>query len=128
VRTSFSVLGSLAIAAVAFGVGALTAVSWGWGQAIVIVDIVNRSGRSVSMATLQFDTCGHRGSIQAGVLASNASTQIQYIVCGKGSQTVIADFGDGSNVASISHVESGYRLTERISREDISEHSRLAAP
>ena len=105
----------------------LTAVSRGWGQAIVIVDIVNSSGRSVSMATLQFDTCGHRGSIQAGVLASSASTQIQYMVCGKGSQTVIADFGDGSSVASISHVESGYRLTERLSREDISEHSGLAA-
>ena len=124
-RTSFSVLGSLTIAAVAFGAGALTSMSRGWGQPIAIIDIVNGSGQPVSMVTVQFDTCGHRGSIQAGALAASASTQVRYIVCGEGSQTVIADFGDGSNVASISYVESGYRVTERISRDAISQHTDL---
>jgi len=76
VRTSISVLGSLTIAALAFGAGAMTAASRGWGQAIAIVDIVNGSNKAVGTVTVQFDTCGHRGSIVAGALAPSASTQV----------------------------------------------------
>ncbi len=64
VRTSISVLGSLTIVALAFGAGAMTAMSRGWGQAIAIVDIVNGSNKAVSMVTVQLDTCGYRGSVQ----------------------------------------------------------------
>jgi hypothetical protein len=121
VRTSTSVIGSLTIAALAFGAGAMTAMSRGWGQAIAIVDIMNVSNKAVSTVTVQFDTCGYRGSVQAGAMAPGASTQVRYIVCGEGGQIVMAQFADGTTVKSAeAYVETGYRVTERISRDAIS--------
>jgi hypothetical protein len=125
VRTSISVLGSLTIAALAFGAGAMTAISRGWGQAIATVDIVNGSDQALSMVTVQFDTCGHRGSVQAGTLGPRASTQIRYVVCGEGGQVVTAQFADGRVVKTAAYVETGYRVTERISRDAISQHISL---
>jgi hypothetical protein len=125
VRTSISVVGSLTLAAVAFGAGAMIAMSRGWGEAIAIIDIVNATNQAVSMVTVQFDTCGYRGSIQAGALAPNASTQVRYMVCGEGGQTVTAQFADGTLLKSAAYVESGYRVTEKISRDVISQHTDL---
>jgi hypothetical protein len=78
-RTSISVFGSLTSATLAFGAGAMTAVSRGWGQAIAIVNVVNGTDQAVSMVTVQFETYGYRGSIQGGALAPSASTQIRYM-------------------------------------------------
>jgi len=103
----------LTLAAVAFGAGAMIAMSRGWGEAITIIDIVNGTDQAVSMVTVQFDTCGYRGSIQAGALAPNASTLVRYMVCGEGGQTVTAQFADGTLLKSAAYVESGYRVTER---------------
>jgi len=126
VRTSISVLGSLTIAALAFGAGAMTAISRGWGQAIAIVDIVNGSNKAVSMVKVQFDTCGFRGSVQAGAMTPGASTQVRYIVCGEGGQTVMAEFSDGTSVKSAdAYIETGYRITETISGDAISQHISL---
>jgi hypothetical protein len=126
---SIAVLGSVTIAAVAFGAGAMTAIWRGWGQAIAIVDIVNGSNEAVTMVTLLFDTCGHRGSVQAGGMAPGASTQVRYIVCGEGGQIVMAQFADGITVKSAdAYVETGYRVTETISRDAISQHITLGLP
>ena len=125
VRTSISVFGSLTIAALACGAGAMTAMSRGWGQASAIVDIVNSSNKYVSTVTVQFDTCGYRGSVQAGAMAIGASTQVRYVVCGEGGQTVTVQFADGAIVKSTAYVESGYRMMEGISRDAISQHTDL---
>ena len=119
-KTSKSILGSLTIAALAFVAGAITAASRGWGQAVAIVNVVNTSDRALATFAVHFDTCGFRGSVEGGTLAPGASNQVRYLVCGESGQTVRAEFTDGKVVTSEeAYVESGYRVTENVSRDAI---------
>lgn len=112
-------VGSLMIGLSAFVAGAWTSSSRDWGRPVATANIVNTSDEPVEFV-VRFDSCGHRGSVKGEELASGASREIRYVICGEAGQAIEAKFRDGTTVSNTgAYVESGNRTTDEISRNGI---------
>jgi hypothetical protein len=119
-KVVISILGSLAIVAVAFIGGMVASELTGFGQSNGIVKIRNNSGVDLRSVDVEVDTCGHTGVISAGALASGGTVEVRYEICSEGGQTIRATFSDGKVIVSEQeYVESGYRATAEVSTNGI---------
>ncbi len=82
--------------------------------------IRNSSGAALSNVDVEVETCGHKGVIAAGALASGGTVEVRYEICGESGQTIRATFSDGKvNASEQEYVESGYRATAEVSKNGI---------
>jgi hypothetical protein len=110
----------LVLLCVAFGAGALTAISRGWGNGGVNLEVVNRSGLLIRSFVAHYNTCGFKGSIVGGELAAGRSKNINFTICGEAGYFVEVEFIDGRKLkGSEGYVESGSFLSEEVSQNDI---------
>ena len=123
--STFSVL---LIALVAFCLGAVTAISRGWGSGLVSAKIVNKSDQTLRSYTLRYKTCGAQSSLAGVDLHPGESRVVRYAVCGEGGYQIEAQFSDGRVLKSTEgYVESGYSSTETISLNNIISDQRIYA-
>jgi hypothetical protein len=120
-KSSMSIVGSLLIAAVAFVSGLAVSDFLGIGRGDGgLVKIRNESGSRLSSVVVEIDTCGHKLDISAGELSNGAMTEVHYVICGEGGQTIRAILADGKVLASRQeYVESGYRGSIEVSTSGI---------
>jgi hypothetical protein len=119
-KDSLSIFGSLAIAAVAFVAGIAVSVLLGIGRGDGLVKIHNESDTRLNSVVVKIDTCGHKLDISAGALSAGATSEVHYVICGEGGQTIRVTFPDGKVFASQQeYVESGYRGSVEVSASGI---------
>lgn len=105
---------------VAFGAGALVASIRGWGSPSVVVDVVNAAEVPIVAAELTVGTCGTVTRIASDAIESNESRHFVFAVCGEGGYRLRVKFADGREITNRGeYVEAGYRVTERVTREQI---------
>ena len=115
-----SIVGSIAIAAVAFVVGVAVSHLLGIEQGGGLVKIRNESGATPSSVAVEIDTCSQKLDISAGALSVGKTTEVHYVICGEGGQTIRATLADGKVLASRQeYVESGYRGSVEVSTSGI---------
>ncbi|MHB8890262.1 MAG: hypothetical protein ACYC46_15735, partial [Acidobacteriaceae bacterium] len=119
-------LGLLALLLAAFGTGAFTASSRGWGSHTVAVEVLNKSGQPIQSFSVVYATCGTKGSIVGGALTANQAQTLRFSVCGEGGYTIAVVFPDGRQVASSEgYVESGYFVTGVVSQNGVTSRERI---
>jgi len=120
---------ALVLLVTAFGAGALTAISRGWGSQLVTVEVVNDSGQTIKSISLAYTTCGISGSIVDNDLLQNQSKKFYFAVCGEGGYSVEAAFSDGNLIkGSGGYVESGYSVSEVVSQSGITSNVHIFKP
>ncbi len=106
--------------AVGFIAGAATSAARGWGSPLVMIDVVNQSGRPAQSVAVEYDSCGRRIVLPERPLASGEATQFQFSVCGEGSYLIVAHFDGGAELRGHeAYVETGYRATEVLLSHEI---------
>jgi hypothetical protein len=119
-KGSMSIVGSLIIAAVAFVAGIVVSDWLGIERGQGLVKIHNESGARLNRVVVEVDTCGHKLDISAGALSVGATTEVHYVICGEGGQTIRVTLADGKAFASQQqYVESGYRGSVEVSTSGI---------
>src|SRR5262245_61423440 len=116
--------------AVALCAALLGLVAWalwrGVGSSHVTAHVTNDSIQRLRSVTIQFDTCGKRGSVSTTQLGPGHSRRLTYDVCGEGGYTVVAVFSDGRIVqGGGGYVENGYVTTDSVLAHVISSHQDL---
>lgn len=118
-------IGVLALLVAAFGAGAFTASSRGWGSSTVAVEVANHSGQDIQTFSVTYTTCGTKGSIVGGALAAKQAQTLHFSVCGEGGYTIAAVFPNGRRVTSSEgYVESGYFVAAEVSTNGIASSQR----
>lgn len=105
---------------VLFCVGAVVSARRGWLQPLVTMQIENRSGQVLRSLEVQYEGGATRSTATLPNLASDEVIQFRFYVRGEGGYKVNAVLGDGTALkASEGYVESGYHVTEIITKSQI---------
>lgn len=104
----------------AFGAGAWVAIVRGWGAQEVRVNVVNASGKTVRSLVLEYDSCGHKGLLDARTLGTGEQALIRYAACGESGYVLRVEFEDGGTLLGTpGYAESRYQVTEVIEAQRI---------
>ena len=110
-----SILGSLAIAGVAFVGGLIVSDLTGFGQHDGVVKVRNATAGPLRSVEVVLDSCGSKTTTTVQAIASGNSVAIRFSVCGEGGQVVRAILSNGKVVTSSeAYVESGTRMTAEV--------------
>ena len=108
------------VAVAGFALGAAIAVLRGWGSPLVNAVVVNKTEQPLQSVTLNYTTCGGKGSIVGGVLLPGESRTFSYSVCSEGAYRIEAQLSDDTTLRTRErYVESGHFSTETISKNGI---------
>jgi hypothetical protein len=119
-RTPLKVLSIVTLAAMAFAVGAVTAVVRGWGDRAVRTQVINNSQQTVQSFTVRYTTCGSKAEVVGGPLSPGQSRTLRFPVCGEGGYVVEATLANGNVVKGTEgYVESGYSTTDTVTSRGI---------
>jgi len=105
---------------VLFCAGAVVSAQRGWLQPVVTMQIENRSGHVLRALEVEYEGSATRSTATLPNLASDEVIKFRFYVRGEGGYKVKAVLGDGTALkASEGYVESGYHVTEIITKSQI---------
>ena len=105
-----SIVGSLAIAAVAFVCGLVASEVTGIGQKNCVVKVHNASNVPLRLVEVEVSTCGGRFVTSTQAVPAGSAVDIRYTICGEAGREIRATLQNGRVLTgSEQYVESGAR-------------------
>jgi hypothetical protein len=111
---------ALALSAICFIAGALTARERHWFQPLVTVTLINQSDQDIKSLRLMHTTSGGKGTLEVASLRAGKSATMKFFIAGEGSYALEATLENGQVLkGGEGYVEAGYTSRHIISKTGI---------
>lgn len=119
-RFTLRILLGLALAAIFFIAGALTAGMRHWFQPLVTVNVINESGQHIKSLRIVHSSLGGKGTIETASLRPGEERTIRFFLAGEGSYSIEASLEDGRVLkGGEGYVEAGYASRQVVSKTGV---------